>query len=259
MPLALAGLKAWVSCEGEALPEYQVKVENERLITCYVPSEVGKTFVVHYASDGYNGDTYTRIFVDGVEADGGCVRSSQLQKGTSTFRGIQRDRSLRPFVFASVETSDHDDSPARDLSQLEQVRGILRTGHPKKKKAKPGRKPEKNDKKRAESPSKGADRNTKRQRAAETRPPPNRTQVKEEAAETAEGSNLGQNSSSDADRIQLLEQALKSSQDALANIQAELQNLKSKHAGPSAASKVERPSPIRLGPHNGEVIDLIED
>ncbi len=42
MPLRHRGYGAYISCDGEELDAYKTKVENDKVISCYIASEVGK-------------------------------------------------------------------------------------------------------------------------------------------------------------------------------------------------------------------------
>ena len=46
MPLRLKGYTAHIDCDGKELEQYNVQQVDERTMTCWVPSEVGK---VHYS------------------------------------------------------------------------------------------------------------------------------------------------------------------------------------------------------------------
>ncbi|TFY76499.1 hypothetical protein EWM64_g7513 [Hericium alpestre] len=115
-------------------------------------------------------------------------------------------------------------------------------------------------KKRADPPVEDVGGDRKRKRTAGSGSQlPIPTQLKVEEGVGRDNNSSQTPTSCDPGQVQMLEQALKASQDALEKLQSQIQNLKSAQSGPSSPSKVERPSPIRLGPHNGEVIDLTED
>lgn len=42
MVLELKGFRVHIECEGEALPQYQVKQVGKKTVQCYIPSEAGK-------------------------------------------------------------------------------------------------------------------------------------------------------------------------------------------------------------------------
>lgn len=47
MPLRHRGYGACISCDGEELEVYKTKVENDRVISCYVASEAEKVCALH--------------------------------------------------------------------------------------------------------------------------------------------------------------------------------------------------------------------
>ncbi|KAI0716754.1 hypothetical protein C8Q76DRAFT_616324 [Earliella scabrosa] len=109
------GYDVWVTCDGEQLPEYQTKVEGDqgKNVACYIPSESGKNFVIHWR-DGVGRDWLTLTF----KLDGSTLGHSSLcVAGQSGKRaGVLTSADIeQPFEFANLHTTD-DDSLLTGLS-----------------------------------------------------------------------------------------------------------------------------------------------
>ncbi|KAJ7267543.1 hypothetical protein B0H12DRAFT_1229856 [Mycena haematopus] len=65
---------AWVSIDGTEAPEYGVEMsEDQKSVTCWIPSELGKKFAVHWKNISYDGDTRGRVFMDGTNCGGTII------------------------------------------------------------------------------------------------------------------------------------------------------------------------------------------
>ncbi|KAI0057471.1 hypothetical protein BV25DRAFT_1831154 [Artomyces pyxidatus] len=118
MPLALLhrGYSVYISCEGKEIPQYQVEVVDEKTLRCYIPSEAGKKFIVHY--DDVIGDSHTsvRVYSDGRYMYGmGCEAGQyDLMDGVRT-----SPTTISPFQFSKVVTTSDDEVMTDvDITQL---------------------------------------------------------------------------------------------------------------------------------------------
>ncbi|KIJ98150.1 hypothetical protein K443DRAFT_681021 [Laccaria amethystina LaAM-08-1] len=102
--------KGWISVDNNELPEYGVQYsEDEKIATCWIPSKVGKNFVICWKNDGCSFHTASRIIIDGVKM-GGCCVASLSKPRTSRERGVKTSAATeRPFIFSKVELTDDDD------------------------------------------------------------------------------------------------------------------------------------------------------
>ncbi|KAI0754338.1 hypothetical protein C8Q80DRAFT_362391 [Daedaleopsis nitida] len=124
--MQLKGYEVWISCDGSALPEYQVRNEGDgKTVTCFVPSESGKTFAIEWRDR--NKKTHLRLStkIDGKEAGGN--RCNPGGKGSRW--GVRANPTTRlPFKFANLQTTDDDEvlgSPSHaHLGEIEV--GVLR-------------------------------------------------------------------------------------------------------------------------------------
>ncbi|KAI0754337.1 hypothetical protein C8Q80DRAFT_1138446 [Daedaleopsis nitida] len=101
------GYKVWVACDGKPLPEFQVQTEGEgKTSTCFIPSESGKNFVIHWL-DGVRENALSLTFkLDGKSLGHG----SFCQTGASGQRtGVRVSADVEhPFQFATLQTTDDD-------------------------------------------------------------------------------------------------------------------------------------------------------
>ncbi|KAF9062866.1 hypothetical protein BDP27DRAFT_1300128 [Rhodocollybia butyracea] len=100
---------AWISFNGEGyLEEYGTETDyTQNKVTCYVPSEEGKAFQVHWWDKSFETATRGRVSVDGRPVGGKVIsskeRCSVVKKG---FR-LSSDQSA-PFVFAKLKVTDEE-------------------------------------------------------------------------------------------------------------------------------------------------------
>ncbi|RDB28389.1 hypothetical protein Hypma_014895 [Hypsizygus marmoreus] len=102
--------EASIEVDGVNLPEYNVTTDEEtKTVTCWIPSEVEKCFVVNWEqSEPRSHLACSEITVDGssvggnVQDENECKRISKPGVATSL-------KTLRPFKFSSLELADDDD------------------------------------------------------------------------------------------------------------------------------------------------------
>ncbi|KAL5480403.1 hypothetical protein ACEPAI_1673 [Sanghuangporus weigelae] len=112
MPLKYRNFKAWIYCEndGKILEEYQAgpDPDDETVYTCWVASEAGKRFTVHWESlVKSDGDNKGVVFVDGVEANF-YVNTMASNKGGASSGVKTATGEPRPYSFSSVILTDDD-------------------------------------------------------------------------------------------------------------------------------------------------------
>ncbi|CAL1704619.1 unnamed protein product [Somion occarium] len=97
------GFSAWITSEGRALYEFRSIVNEEKnLITCWIPSEVGKTFTIHWRDNGGLVDTASYIYLDGFEVPGYFLFGfGEASRGAARIGPMLQ----RPFTFGEVDES----------------------------------------------------------------------------------------------------------------------------------------------------------
>ncbi|KAJ7162079.1 hypothetical protein C8R46DRAFT_1000005 [Mycena filopes] len=106
------GLSCWIEIEGSGVAaEYKVDIDH-RVVTCYIPSEVGKTFCVAWQNSSLRMDTAGHVFMDGKECGGRVLRGPSAT--CARHAGVTDTRTLREFTFSSLTVTDDDAYLAQD-------------------------------------------------------------------------------------------------------------------------------------------------
>ncbi|KAF4578873.1 hypothetical protein EYR36_000681 [Pleurotus pulmonarius] len=106
------GFSAWITCDGQALPEYLVAVEEDvHQVSCWIPSEEGKPFVVYWRDNTEPApaqpiDSCGFITLDGLVVPGRFLFGT----GTACRGGVRSGPNTeRPFVFLKVGEEEAGD------------------------------------------------------------------------------------------------------------------------------------------------------
>jgi hypothetical protein len=98
------GFSACILSEGKPIPEYLVAVvdENPNTISCWIPSEVGKTFSVYWRDEGTKVHSCAFITLDGFVVPGRFL----FGEGEAWRNGVRSGpQTERPFMFAQRPSS----------------------------------------------------------------------------------------------------------------------------------------------------------
>ncbi|KAJ7212927.1 hypothetical protein GGX14DRAFT_445667 [Mycena pura] len=99
---------AWVTIDGQEATEYGIETsEDQKTVTCWIASELGKTFSVHWRNASYPHDTAGYVKMDGSSC-GGIVLYRQSVPRTVEKNGVSDGFTVRPFMFSSLELTDDD-------------------------------------------------------------------------------------------------------------------------------------------------------
>ncbi|KAI0676358.1 hypothetical protein C8Q78DRAFT_1084740 [Trametes maxima] len=116
------GYDVWVSDGNDTrLPEYNMQVDDDwgLRVSCYIPSESGMQFIIHWQD--FNGEHYSSIhcLVDGIHT--GRTRCHPNKGGSRVGVRSALDR-YTTFQFGDLRTTDDDDALlAANVRSLEQV------------------------------------------------------------------------------------------------------------------------------------------
>ncbi|KAH9927291.1 uncharacterized protein B0H18DRAFT_292915 [Fomitopsis serialis] len=118
--MELRNIKVEILTDGDedGVPEYSVDEQDERLISCYIASEAGKSFSV----DVYNGLSDEIVsadcYMDGENGDRLLVDPGSWSeiKGVTVARGMQRS-----YIFANVQVTD-DENVVHDIQDLGSIK-----------------------------------------------------------------------------------------------------------------------------------------
>ncbi|KAF7305830.1 hypothetical protein HMN09_00737000 [Mycena chlorophos] len=107
----LNGFSAWISIENKDATEYAVEVDEARATaTCWIASEVGKTFAILWKNVSYDEeDVSARVKIDGSICSRKVHRLS-LGNRTLVSKGVEKGVIMEPFMFSTLSTTDDDES-----------------------------------------------------------------------------------------------------------------------------------------------------
>ncbi|KAF8798159.1 hypothetical protein BYT27DRAFT_7203868 [Phlegmacium glaucopus] len=94
------GFTAWISSNGEPLPEYLIAVdERSHCVSCWIPGTEGHRFVVYWQDHGGHVDSCGFITLDGLVVPGKFLYG----QGITSRGGVRASKSTeRPFMFQKV-------------------------------------------------------------------------------------------------------------------------------------------------------------
>ncbi|KDQ51699.1 hypothetical protein JAAARDRAFT_502717 [Jaapia argillacea MUCL 33604] len=130
-------VQAWVTIDGEELPEYQLAPRARRRKSptkCWIQSEAGETFTVHWKDLRHGRLLFVKLLIDGVLVDGGLITINPKDKHSAPL-GCQLDSNMcrtffhegfpisegkmRYFVFSHLLCADNDEKNHSKLGTIE--------------------------------------------------------------------------------------------------------------------------------------------
>ncbi|KAJ7444904.1 hypothetical protein FB451DRAFT_1293799 [Mycena latifolia] len=98
------GFSAWIVVDGKPVPEYLVAEDTKAArVSCWIPSEEGQKFSVHWKDHGGKVDSCSFISLDGFVVPGRFLFGS----GSTWRDGVRSSAtSERPFVFQKIEQDE---------------------------------------------------------------------------------------------------------------------------------------------------------
>jgi len=114
------GFSAWIAVDGKPLPEYLVAEDAKAAkVSCWIPSEAGQKFAVHWKDHGSKIDSCSFITLDGLVVPGRFI----FGDGETSRGGVRSGANTeRPFAFREVE----EDSPSTHSANKDVGMIILR-------------------------------------------------------------------------------------------------------------------------------------
>ncbi|KAK7000726.1 hypothetical protein R3P38DRAFT_3055743 [Favolaschia claudopus] len=102
------GISCWVEIENSPTQEYYVQSFGDRkLVTCWIASEVGKTFSINWRNLFCPYPTAGHVFMDGNEC-GGRVLPASPTFMNAKHEGVTDTNYLKKFVFSPLTLTDDD-------------------------------------------------------------------------------------------------------------------------------------------------------
>ncbi|KAF9246146.1 hypothetical protein BU15DRAFT_38400, partial [Melanogaster broomeanus] len=110
------GFSAWIVSEDEQLREYLVAVDtNAHRVSCWIPSEAGKSFSVHWKDEGTDVHSCSFISLDGFVVPGRFL----FGHGQTSRDGIRTGPATeRPFMFAEQPHNASDEQSSREAGTI---------------------------------------------------------------------------------------------------------------------------------------------
>ncbi|KAL6300130.1 hypothetical protein BKA93DRAFT_741087 [Sparassis latifolia] len=99
--LTYRGFSAWITCEDREVIEYEATIDaKSNRVTCWIPSQEGKNFVVNWRDHGSQVETATYINLDGFVVPGQFL----FGEGDAMRSAVRVGEDMeRPFVFQRIE------------------------------------------------------------------------------------------------------------------------------------------------------------
>ncbi|THU89706.1 hypothetical protein K435DRAFT_968966 [Dendrothele bispora CBS 962.96] len=98
---------ASIKIDGKLAEEFQIEVdEARREATCWIASELGKTFRVEWQDNVFITPTTGRVHIDGTSGNGSLITKPGVLGYKEGFR--VSDTGRRPFMFSALKTTDDD-------------------------------------------------------------------------------------------------------------------------------------------------------
>ncbi|KAJ7467180.1 hypothetical protein FB451DRAFT_1093236, partial [Mycena latifolia] len=99
--LQASGFSAWIEIDGVQATEYSIEVfEAQRTITCWIPSNVGKSFSVGWRNNSVSTTTAGHVIMDGHDCGGRVLYGPSAVY--AKHEGVTDARTLRQFTFSSL-------------------------------------------------------------------------------------------------------------------------------------------------------------
>ncbi|KAJ6597087.1 hypothetical protein DFH09DRAFT_111444 [Mycena vulgaris] len=98
------GFSAWIVVDGEPVPEYLVAEDTKASrVSCWIPSEEGQKFSVHWKDHGGKVDSCSFISLDGLVVPGRFL----FGNGETSRQGVRSSTTTeRPFVFQKIDQDE---------------------------------------------------------------------------------------------------------------------------------------------------------
>ncbi|KAJ7646765.1 hypothetical protein FB45DRAFT_734655 [Roridomyces roridus] len=101
---------AWITIDGLVTPEYNVETSADgKTVTCWIASELGKKFAVHWTNTGYAAHVEGQVKMDGISCGGKITSAGGEQYSSGPASGLHLV-STRQFSPAHSSTCLDDDA-----------------------------------------------------------------------------------------------------------------------------------------------------
>jgi len=127
MPISHRGFSAWIKSEGAELAAYNPTVEgdNGRTLSCWIPSEEGKKFEVHWKDLQGGVATQGFIYFDGSpnRATTNGIIVGKGPGGVASKSGARlTEKTIKPFLFSKLCVTDDESATSSVSPELGSIR-----------------------------------------------------------------------------------------------------------------------------------------
>ncbi|EEB87167.1 hypothetical protein MPER_15595, partial [Moniliophthora perniciosa FA553] len=107
MVLSFQEFSAWITIEGQAAEEYAIEqFPEKKTVKCWIPSQVDRTFQVHWKDSQKKSSTDGFVVIDGRKCGGKVISSDKDKPDTTCKTGIRTEsNTVVPFKFSSVNVT----------------------------------------------------------------------------------------------------------------------------------------------------------
>ncbi|KAI0356946.1 hypothetical protein OH77DRAFT_1423213 [Trametes cingulata] len=123
MPLNLNAYTAHICCDGEELKAYDVQIEGGKTVSCWIASEKGKNFSVHWGDESAKTLMDVEVFMDGRSVDRVQHSESKAEHLTHAYVGPDQ---VRRFAFAPLMLTGSSDDDKALHSKVSEELGTIR-------------------------------------------------------------------------------------------------------------------------------------
>ncbi|EJU04784.1 hypothetical protein DACRYDRAFT_93212 [Dacryopinax primogenitus] len=127
----IRNFRAFITVDGEPLPEYKLEFENEgNTVRCWIPSEYGKEFSVHWVDRARVSQTAGYVYVDGEHCGGRFIRPQDRDGHAYLDNRPLDDYTMASFKFGSMVLTDEDQGveEAHVVKEIGMIRLVVKEG-----------------------------------------------------------------------------------------------------------------------------------
>ncbi|KZT57653.1 hypothetical protein CALCODRAFT_555216 [Calocera cornea HHB12733] len=128
---SLRHYRAYLMADGEKLPEYKVEiVDNGNTVRCWVPSEVGREFSIHWKDTAKVSQTAGYVYVDGEHVGGRFIRPEDIDGHVYLESRPLDAHTTASFKFGSMLLTDEESDVEAEhvVKELGSIRIMIKEG-----------------------------------------------------------------------------------------------------------------------------------
>ncbi|KIY68941.1 hypothetical protein CYLTODRAFT_421169 [Cylindrobasidium torrendii FP15055 ss-10] len=117
-------LSAWITVDGRTLDEYSQKFDDELSeISCWIPSQEGKEFELHFSDEAIHYNVCLYYYVDGSTVGGRSLADTAEPRNSISCAGVKlSSETERPFIFSKTRLMEVDATPQTPSAALGEIK-----------------------------------------------------------------------------------------------------------------------------------------